>query len=80
MQTVRDIQEIEKAVKQNGGMIVVKNTDNNEIAIMSLEEYDKIRLEEDIEKGLLEAEDDIKNGRVYDIEKVFEEWDKKYGV
>ena len=34
---------------------------------------------ENIEKHLLKAEDDIKNGRVKDAEEVFKMWDEKYG-
>lgn len=43
----------------------------------------KIREEqkiENIEKHLLRAEDDIRNGRVRDAEEVFKMWDKKYGL
>ena len=80
MQTVRDIQDLKNAVNQYGEMIVVKNNNGNDVMIMSIEEYRKMKIEKDIEKDLLEAEEDIENGKVYDSEEVFEEWDKKYGV
>lgn len=35
---------------------------------------------ENIEKHLLRAEDDIRNGRVRDAEEVFKMWDEKYGL
>lgn len=35
---------------------------------------------ENIEKHLLKAEDDIRNGRVRDAEEVFKMWDEKYGL
>lgn len=34
----------------------------------------------DIEKHLLRAEEDIRNGRVKDARKVFKDWKEKYGV
>lgn len=37
-------------------------------------------LEEEIEKKLLESEEDYKNGRVRKAEEIFKEWEKKYGI
>lgn len=37
-------------------------------------------IDEEIEKHLLKAEDDIENGRVRDAEDVFKEWSEKYGI
>ena len=79
MQIVNDLRELRRAVNQYGAIIVVKSNNNNNVKMMSMEEYDKMNAE-DIEKNLLEAEDDIENGRVYDAEEVFKEWDEKYGV
>lgn len=47
--------------------------------ITDMEEYERL-LKEDIEKHLLKSEDDIRNGRVRDAEKVFKEWKEKYGI
>ena len=40
--------------------------------------YRNKALEKDIEKHLLKAEDDIKNGRVREAREVFNEWKEKY--
>ena len=53
---------------------------NNDIAIMKMEEYREKLLKEDIEEHLLKAEDDIRNGRVRDAREVFKEWKEKYGI
>lgn len=78
MQQVTDIQQLETAINQNGEMVISK--DNNNIIIMNMEEYRNKALEKDIEKHLLKAEDDIKNGRVREAREVFKEWKEKYGI
>lgn len=76
MQQVTNIQQLETAINQNGEMVISK--DNNNIIIMNMEEYRNKALEKDIEKHLLKAEDDIKNGRVREAREVFNEWKEKY--
>ena len=76
MQQVTNIQQLETAINQNGEMVISK--DNNNIIIMNMEEYRNKALEKDIEKHLLKAEDDIKNGRVREAREVFKEWKEKY--
>lgn len=78
MQQVTNIQELKTAINQNGEMVISKNKDK--IIIMDMEEYKKKLLNKDIQKHLLKAEDDIKNERVRDARKVFEEWKEKYGI
>ena len=78
MQQVTNIQQLETAINQNGEMVISK--DNNNIIIMNMEEYRNKALEKDIEKHLLKAEDDIKNGRVREAREVFNEWKEKYGI
>lgn len=78
MQQVTNIQELKTAINQNGEMVISKNKDK--IIIMDMEEYRKKLINKDIQKHLLKAEDDIKNGRVRDARKVFEEWKEKYGI
>ena len=78
MQQVTNIQELETAIDQNGEMVISKNKDK--IIIMDMEEYRKKILNKSIQKHLLKAEDDIKNGRVKDARKVFGEWKEKYGI
>ena len=72
---VTNIQDIKTAVNQNGEMVITMN--DNDIVIMKMEEYREKILKEDIEKHLLKAEDDIKNGRVRDAREVFREWKEK---
>lgn len=78
MQQITNIQDLKAAVNQNGEMVITM--DNNNIIIMKMEEYKRKIMQEDIEKHLLKAEDDIKNGRVRDAREVFKEWKEKYGI
>ena len=75
---VTNIQDLKTAVDQNGEMVIT--IDNNDIVIMKMEEYIEKITKEDIEKHLLKAEEDIKNGRVKDAREVFKEWKEKYGI
>ena len=79
MQQVTNIKELETVVNQNGEMVVSKNS-RNDIVVMSMEEYKKKLMKDKTERNLLEAEDDIENGRIRDAKDVFEEWNVKYGI
>ena len=72
MQQITNIQDLKTAVDENGEMVITLNNDN--IVIMKMDEYRKKLMKEDIEKHLLKAEDDIKNGRVREVREVFKEW------
>jgi PHD/YefM family antitoxin component YafN of YafNO toxin-antitoxin module len=72
MQKITNIQELKTAVNENGEMVITIK--NNNIIMMKMEEYRKKLMKEDIEKHLLKAEDDIRNGRVKDAREVFKEW------
>lgn len=74
-----NMQEVETAINKYGDIVISKNNKNN-IIIMSIEEYKKKLMKEDIEKHLLKAEDDIRNGRVRDAREVFKEWKEQYGI
>ena len=78
MQQVTNIQDLKTAVTKNGEMVIT--IDNNNIVIMNMEEYRKKLMKEDIEKHLLKAEDDIRNGRVRNAREVFKEWKAQYGI
>ncbi len=78
MQQVTNIQDLKTAVTKNGEMVIT--IDNNNIVIMNMEEYRKKLMKEDIEKHLLKAEDDIRNGRVRNARDVFKEWKEQYGI
>ena len=75
---ITNIRDLKTAVNENGEMVIAMN--NNDIVIMEMEEYREKILKEDIEKHLIKAEEDIKNGRVRDARKVFKEWKEKYGI
>ena len=79
MRQVNSIREIEEVLDENGEMVIGKNNKNN-VVIMSMEEYREKMLRENIEKSLLESEQDIENGRVKDATEVFEEWKTQYGI
>jgi len=79
MMSINNIKEIETAIDKNNEIVLVKDEENN-IKVMSLEEYNQEALRKDIEKHLLMAEDDFKNGRVYTHEQVGKMWSEKYGI
>lgn len=78
MQQVVNIQDIESILDQHGELIVKKNSKNN-VVVMSIEEYKKQKLENEIEEKLLKSEDDIEHGRTQDAIRVFEELEQEYG-
>ncbi len=78
MQQITNIQDLKTAVNENGEMVITLDNDN--IVIMKMEEYRKKLMKEEIEKHLLKAEDDIKNGRVREAREVFKEWKEQYGI
>ena len=47
---------------------------------MSIEEYRKKLLDEEIDRKIMESEEDYNNGRVKDAEEVFKEWEEQYGI
>lgn len=79
MQQVTNLQNIKTAVNQYGEVVVSKNGKNN-VVVMSMEEYKKKLLDEEIERKILKSEEDYKNGKVRKAEDVFKEWKLKYGI
>ena len=77
MQQVTSIQDLKNAVNQNGEMVIALN--NNEIVIMKMEEYRKKIHEDEIEKKLLKAEKQIKEGKTVKASEVFKELEAQYG-
>ena len=61
MQLLTNIQEIEKAVNQYGEIVISKNS-KNDVIVMSMEEYNKKRIKEDIIKKLKQSEKEIEKG------------------
>lgn len=74
-----NIKDIETAVNKYGEVIVKRNN-KNDVVVMSFDEYKKKMLDEEIERKILEAEEDYNNGRVRKAEDVFKEWEQKYGI
>ena len=79
MQQLTNLKEIESAVNQYGEIVISKNNKNN-VVVMSMEEYKKKMLDEEIERKILKSEEDYNNGRVRKAEDVFKEWKLKYGI
>ena len=78
MQQVTSIQELRNAVNKNGEMVIALN--NNEIVIMRMEEYREKVFEDEIEKKLLKAEEQIKEGKTIKASEVFKELEEQYGI
>ena len=78
MQQVTNIKELETVVNQNGEMVVSKNSRNN-IVVMSMEEYKKKLMKNDIIKKLKKSEEEIENGEGIESDVVFKELRQKYG-
>lgn len=79
MQQLTNMEEIETAVNQYGEIVVSKNN-KNKVVVMSMEEYKKKILDEEINRKILQSEEDYNNGRVRKAEDVFKEWKLKYGI
>ncbi len=77
MQNVTSIQDLRNAVNQNGEMVITLN--NNEIVVMKMEEYRKKIFEDEIEKKLLKAEKQVKEGKTVKASEVFKELEAQYG-
>lgn len=78
MQKEISIKEVEKTLSEDiNDTIFVKRENKEDVVIMSLEEYKKIKEKNIIEK-LKKAEKQIKNGEVTKAEKVFSEMRSKY--
>ena len=74
-----NVQEIETAINKYGDIVLIKN-DNDNVSIMSIEEYDKKKkIKENLIKDLKSSEKDIENGNTIDADTVFNELRKKYG-
>lgn len=79
MQQLTNLQEIETAISQYGE-VVVKKSNKNKVVVMSMDEYKRKLLDEEIENKILKSEEDYNNGRVRKAEDVFKEWEQKYGI
>lgn len=82
MQKVITVGEIEKTVKEYRNIeepIIVKREKDDDLIIISMEEYKKKIFLAELDKKIEEGENDIRNGRVRDAEDIFKELRQKYG-
>ena len=73
-----NLQEIETAINQYGEIVISKKN-KNKVVVMSMEEYNKKILRNEIIKALKKSEDEIENGDGIDSDTAFEELRHKYG-
>lgn len=73
-----NIKEIETAVNQYGEIVIRKNNENN-VVVMSMEEYNKNVLRNEIIKALKKSEEEVENGEGIDSDMAFKELRQKYG-
>ena len=80
VQQLKDVQSVIEAALNKYGDIVLSKNERNNVFVMSLEEYRKKLLDEEIDRKIMESEEDYNNGRVKDAEEVFKEWEEQYGI
>ena len=73
-----NMQELETAMNKYGDIVLTKNEKNN-VIVLSVEQYKEKLLDEKIEKKLLKAEKQIKEGKTVKAADVFKELEEKYG-
>ena len=73
-----NLKEIETAVNQYGEVVLSKNNKNN-FVVMSMEEYNKKILKEEIIKALKKSEQEIENGEGIESDEAFKKLRQKYG-
>ena len=78
MQQVTNLQELEMEINKNGEVVVSKNHNNN-VIVMSIEEYKKKLLADEIERKLSRAEEQIESGKNVKASEVFKELEERYG-
>ena len=76
---VKDIENVINSYTSIEEPIIVKRDNKEDLIIISMEEFRKMAFLNELDKKLLEGEDDIKNGRIYSARKVFEELGEEYG-
>ena len=73
-----NLKEIETAVNQYGEVVLMKNNKNN-FVVMSMEEYNKNILREEIIKALKKSEQEIENAEGIESDEAFKKLRQKYG-
>ena len=73
-----NLKEIETAINQYGEVVLSRNKKNN-FVVMSMEEYNKNILREEIIKALKKSEQEIENGEGIESDEAFKKLRQKYG-
>ena len=73
-----NLKEIETAVNQYGEVALSKKNKNN-VVIMSMDEYNKNILREELIKSLKKSEQEIENGEGIESDEAFKKLRQKYG-
>ena len=82
MQKEITVKEIESTINQYSNIeepIIVKRENNNDLVIISIDEYKKKIYLAELDRKLQEGEEDIKNNRAREVREVFKELREKYG-
>ena len=82
MQKEITVKEIESTINQYSNIeepIIVKRENNNDLVIISIDEYKKKIYLAELDRKLQEGEEDIKNNRASEVREVFKELRQKYG-
>lgn len=82
MQKEITVKEIESTINQYSNIeepIIVKRENNNDLVIISIDEYKKKIYLAELDRKLQEGEEDIKNNRAREVREVFKELRQKYG-
>ncbi|MCQ2979385.1 MAG: type II toxin-antitoxin system Phd/YefM family antitoxin [Clostridia bacterium] len=69
--------DISKQCKENNQTFIVTVNGRGDSVIMSYEEYKKIKAEIKFIESLKRSEDDVKNGRVFGVDEVFDNLEKQ---
>lgn len=77
MQYLGSIQEIKTAVNQYGEIVICKNDQDN-VIVMSMDEYNKNNIKKDIIDKLKESEEEITKGEGIEADVAFKELREKY--
>ena len=72
-----NMQEVETAMNKYGDIVLTRN-DKNNVIVLSIEQYRKKLLDEEIEKKLMNAEKQIEEGKTVKATDVFKELEEKY--
>ena len=73
-----NMQEVETAINKYGDIVLTKNEQDN-VIVLSIEQYKEKLLDEEVEKKLLKAEKQIEEGKTVKATDIFKELEEKYG-